>query len=290
MNNMGKGFGIVIAGIIIAATGAAIAAFSAKQAYDDYKKMDKFKEEHNVKISDSSKIKVEVGSGTINIHHSTETYSYYDYKVYDFYNVKYDAEENELKLTKKWQYWFVWFDSISNKSVLDLYLTEQDYDAYFEVSAGRMNLDGDYNFSSLTVSVSAGKFNSNGNLTADDVNLKISAGDLVSTGKIIANNEATLKVSAGDMNVSYVEAKEANIKISAGNMDAKVKSDKIDFRVSAGDINLTIVGSLSDYKTDIDKSAGDCNLTKEQRHRDSGTKELTGNISAGDATIEFVAS
>ena len=43
-------------------------------------------------------------------------------------------------------------------------------------------------------------------------------------------------------------------------------------------------------KTDIDKSAGSCNLSKEDRHKTSGTKSLDGNISAGDADIIFVES
>ena len=284
MNNMGKGVGIIITGIIFSIAGGVIAGASAKKAYDEYKALDKFKEGHIV-LNESNKVSIGVESGTINVHHSTTSESYLDYKVYEFYEVKYDQDENEVKLHKKWNYWFVWFDNFTNKSVVDVYLTDKDYDAYFEVSAGKMNIDEEFTFNSLTVNVSAGEFNCNSNINVtNDVMFRVSAGDLSMKGKTIAGKKATMKVSAGDLRINYLEAAEIETRISAGDINCKVKSDKISFNISAGDLDMNIIGDQLDYKTTIKKSAGTCNIKENQ----SGSKTLDGKISAGTAKIYFV--
>ena len=282
MNNMGKGIGIVITGIIFSIAGGVIAGASAKKAYDEYKSLDKFKEGHIV-LKDSNKVNVELASGVINIHHSTTSESYLDYKIYEFYKDPYIEEDNTIKLTKKWNYWFIWFDNFNNKSVVDVYLTDKEYDAFFEVSAGTMTIDNDFTFNSLNIEVSAGTLTA-GNLTVNnDANVKISAGK-INLSSIVAGGNATLRESAGDMDVKYLEAKSTDIKISAGDIYAKVKSDAIKFGISAGDLTMDIVGDQLDYKTTIKKSAGSCNIKDNQ----SGTKTLDGKISAGKATVHFV--
>lgn len=281
MNNMAKGLGVVIAGIVISAVGAFIAGFSAKAAYDDYKKLEKFKSGHIV-LNDSNKFNLEVDAGVVNVHHSTTTESYVDYNVLEFYDVKYDSEDNELKLKRKWQYWFIWFSN--NKSVMDVYLTEKDYETFIDLNAGVINVIGDYNFSSLTIDVSAGSLNIKDNINADKLDIRLSAGDVNLAGDVKVTNDAKVKVSAGDVDINYLEAKTIETRISAGDIKCKVKSDDILFKISAGDLTMDIVGEKLDYTIKIKKSAGSCNI----KDNEGGSKKLDGNISAGKATINFV--
>lgn len=283
MNNMGKGFGVVIAGIVISAVGAVIAGVSAKKAIDDYKSYDKYKDPGHVVLNSTSKLHIEGDAGVINIHHSTTSESYVDYHVLEIYEVKIDQEEGEIKLKRKWQYWFVW--SINNKSTVDVYLTDNAYDAYLEVNAGQMNLDSGFTFNSLTIDVSAGQFKCSGDTeVTNDALFRISAGDINIDGNFKVGKKATLKASAGDLDLNYVEAKEVETRISAGDIKCKVKSDDIKFNVSAGDLVMDIVGDEDDYKISVKKSAGSCNLS----NKDSGSKSIDGKISAGKATINFV--
>ena len=276
------GKGAIAFGIVCSIAGLVICGVSARKAYDDYKNMDKYYSGH-MELKDSSKIKVSCGAGNVTVHHSDTTTSYVDYTIADYYKFNYDEENGEISLEKKWRFWFM-FD-FANKNTMDVYLTDKDYDAYFKVSAGKFNVEGDYTFNSLTVEVSAGDFNFNGNATVNENALfKVSAGDLNMKGNVNVAKKAELKVSAGDLNVNYVEADNVFTKISAGDIKCKVKSSDIEFDISAGDLVMDIVGKEEDYSISIDKSAGSCNVNG----RTGGSKRLDGDISAGKATIHFV--
>lgn len=280
MNNMGKGIGVVIFGAVLSVAGLIIAGVNAKNAYDDYKSYDKFKTGH-IDLVENTKLSIEADAGVVTVHHSTTTTSYVDYKVFNFYDVKYDESENEIKMKRNWKFWFVWFPN--NTSTMDIYLTDKDYDAYLELNAGKLIVEDDFKFNSLTIDVSAGTLNT-GNFTVNnDLNVKISAGT-INLGNVVANGAAYLKESAGTVDVKYLEAKSVETKLSAGDMDIKVKSDNIKFGLSAGDLDMTIVGKQEDYKTTIKKSAGSCNIDNNL----SGSKTLDGKLSAGSATIKFV--
>ncbi len=283
MNNM-KGLGIIIAGVAMSAIGLGIAGISAKKAYDEFKEMDKITQEGHVDFVNNSKVSIEIAGGSVAIHKSETTTSYADYKISDVYTVKYDKEENEFKLARKWKYWFIW--TTNKNSTVDIYLAEQDYDAYLEVSAGTLTVTDSFTFNNLDVEISAGTINYNEDINVkNDAKFRVSAGDFNLNGDVIVGNDATLKVSAGDLNVKYIEAKNLNVRISAGDINCKVKSDNIEFRVSAGDLVMNIVGEKLDYTIDIDKSAGSCNI----KDNEGGSKKLDGNISAGKAEIFFVS-
>ena len=291
MNNMGKGTGVVLFGIALSIAGAVIAGVNARGAYNAFKEIEDSAnvETGHIDLTDNKKISVELDSGTLNIHHSTTT-SYVDYSVLKYFTVEYDKESNEVEMKVKPKYriisWLPFIGTLNkNTSKVDVYLTDQDYDAFFDVNAGSFNINDDFNFSSLTVEVSAGEFNCNGNLNVSgDTTLKVSAGELNLNGNLTGTKNAQLKVSAGDLKVKYVEAETVNVKISAGDINAKVKSDNITFGISAGDLDLDIVGKKEDYTINIKKSAGSCNI----KSSDGGEKKLDGKISAGKATIDFV--
>jgi len=291
---MGKG--VVIAGIILSVIGIAIAGVSAKGAYDYYKNNAKYVQ-GEFKLNDSKKITIEASEGTLNLHHSTTSESYVKYNVLEYCKVKYDEEENKIELRRKWAWTFVLFTWYKdNKSTVDVYLTDDDYDAYLELNAGKFNVDSDFNFNTLTIDVSAGEFNFNGDINVkENATFKISAGDLNLNGNVKVEKEANLKVSAGDMDVKYLEANKITTKVSAGDMTLeKVKSDDIYFKISAGDIKVNILGDKADYKIKIEESAGSCYIndksTKGDYEKEEGSKNLEGHLSAGTARINFVES
>lgn len=296
MNNMGKGLGVVITGVVFSVVGLALAGACAKAAYDDFKDNSNYVQ-GEFKLNDSKKITIEASEGTLNLHHSTTSESYVKYNVLEYCKVKYDEEENKIELRRKWRWGlvlFTWYKE--NKSTVDVYLTDDDYDAYLELNAGKFNVDSDFNFNTLTIDVSAGEFNFNGDINVkDDAYFKISAGDLNLNGSVKVEDEAKLKVSAGDMEVKYLEANKVTSNVSAGDMTiTKVKSDDIYFKISAGDINMNILGDKADYKIKIEESAGSCYIndksTKGDYEKEEGTKNLEGHLSAGSAKINFVES
>ena len=119
---MGKGAGIVIFGIVLSIAGAATAAVCGKKAYDDYKKYDKYKS-GQFTLKDSNKITLEASGGTMNVHKSENETSYVKYNVLEFYNIKYDEEENKVEVKRKWMWNFVLFSwATTSNSVFDLYL------------------------------------------------------------------------------------------------------------------------------------------------------------------------
>ena len=275
--------GALIFGIIFSVLGLGIAGTSAYFAKEDLKKLDKYEEKSHVVIADSQKLEVECDAGTINIHHTTGSESYVDYKVLETYEVK--IEEGKVELKRKWQYWFMPFFG-ANSTVVDVYLADKDYDMELDLNAGKMNLDEGFTFNTLNITVSAGEFKSKGDLTVNNyATFKVSAGELKLVGNTTVTNKAELKVSAGDLDVDNLTAGVVYTGISAGDIKCKVKSDDITFKISAGDLKMDIVGELEDYKTTIKKSAGSCNI----KENASGSKKLDGKISAGKATINFVS-
>ncbi|MBP5446193.1 MAG: DUF4097 family beta strand repeat protein [Acholeplasmatales bacterium] len=262
-----KGMGAIIAGVIFSVAGLGLIAVCAKPAYDDYKKMDNFKT-GTIELNDSKTLNVECDAGTVTIHHTTSTKSYVEYNVSEFFNVKYDKEDNEVKLTRKWQYWFIFFTN--KKNTMDVYLTDTDYDMFLELNAGDFILDGDYEFNNLSIEVNAGDFNSN--------------------GKLIVKEEAKLRVNAGDLNVAELEAKKTTLKVNAGDLIVdKLTSDDITFNVNAGDLKFTVKGKLDDYNTDINRNAGSINLDKEYRNQKvvGSEKNIKGKINAGSVKVYF---
>ena len=106
----------------------------------------------------------------------------------------------------------------------------------------------------------------------------------------IKQNNQILINGSYDINIwySYDNDSKTNVvnkKIEYNDLfNVKVKSDNIKFGLSAGDLDMTIVGKQEDYKTTIKKSAGSCNIDNNL----SGSKTLDGKLSAGSATIKFV--
>ena len=302
MNNM-KGKGVIIAGIIFSLVGLGIAGACAKFAYDDVEKVMK---DANVKhghydFVENEKITLECNAGTMNVYRSTTGKSYAEYDIYEFYECKYDSEDNELKAGLKKKYWFLFWKKL-DKNVVNVYLTDNEYKAYLDLNAGKFNVNDDLSFKSLDLDVSAGKFTASTLTVENDSDIYISAGDIeisnlviggnsilkVSAGDLVVNNitvdgsasfkvsagdmtignatvtgDSTLNVSAGDMNFNELKTNKLEAKISAGDIDiAKVETDDIKFNISAGDISMKIVGSIDEFNIDIDKSAGSCNLDK----------------------------
>lgn len=100
-------------------------------------------------------------------------------------------------------------------------------------------------------------------LTADSLELKLGAGK-VQFGNLTANSNADIKGGAGDITIINGNLKNLTLELGVGSFDltaALLGNSELNFGV--GESNLTILGSKSDYKLDIEKGIGSISIDEE---------------------------
>lgn len=111
-------------------------------------------------------------------------------------------------------------------------------------------------FDSVSLNMSAGDIYAY-EISTNRLTTKISAGSMY-LGDIYAES-ATFKMSAGDFNAANSTFKNAAIAMSAGDMffgDCKLYGDN-NIKMTAGELQMTLIGDRADYKINIDKALGD---------------------------------
>ncbi len=141
----------------------------------------------------------------------------------------------------------------------------------------------------------------------------------------VASDSATLKMTAGDVNVSNSTLKDIILSMTAGNMyfsDCKIYGDN-NIKMTAGELTMSLVGYRQDYRINVDKALGnvyidgmdadgeyaesnagttalpvvqydDMEITSEQEIVDKGTDNenpngsIDINMTAGNCYIEFL--
>lgn len=155
----------------------------------------------------------------------------------------------------------------------------------------------------LDLTVSAGSLRAEG-LTSSRADLVVSSGEVTlencefsksqiecSAGgvKIVGGKlgETTVKMSAGSVRLENVAATSVQAHVSAGDLRFERLDvlSYLDAGVSAGSIKGSLVGKESDFSVDAEVSAGSCNL--KTTIRDSATKRLKFDVSAGSINIDF---
>ena len=256
-------------GVLFSALGIMLAGISAAFAREDFKKMGKKHSESGLQLKDSKKLTVDCDAGVVNIHHTTETKSYIDYNVAEYYTVNI-GDDNKIEMKRKLKYFFIlYFDTTT--STIDVYLNDNDYEAVLDVSAGVVNIDEDFEFKSLKIDMSAGKINTK-NLTVDQGTLDI-------------------EISAGKLTTEKITADKIAVDISAGSANIKAVSSDILVDISAGSLNLDIYGDKADYTIKTKVSAGKVYIDGEKKNNaeiGSGSKTVKADLSAGSAYINFV--
>ena len=111
-------------------------------------------------------------------------------------------------------------------------------------------------FDSVTLNMTAGEVYAQ-EISTNRLTTKVTAGSMY-LGEIYAES-ATFKMSAGDFNVSNSTFKNAAISMTAGDMffnDCKLYGNN-NIKMTAGELQMCLIGNRADYKINIDKALGD---------------------------------
>ncbi|MDE5577125.1 MAG: DUF4097 domain-containing protein [Oscillospiraceae bacterium] len=111
-------------------------------------------------------------------------------------------------------------------------------------------------FDSVSLNMTAGEIAAQ-EISTNRLTTKITAGSMY-LGDIYAES-ATFKMSAGDFNATNSTFKNAAITMTAGDMffgDCKLYGDN-NIKMTAGELQMCLIGNRQDYKINIDKALGD---------------------------------
>ncbi|MGN0675673.1 MAG: DUF4097 family beta strand repeat-containing protein [Oscillospiraceae bacterium] len=133
------------------------------------------------------------------------------------------------------------FSNIGNDSEITITVPENVYESIdFSVHAGNLNVE---------------------NVASNRFILDFTAGD-AQFENVSALQSAQIKMTAGECYFINSKFNNANIKMTAGDMNFDVcrLSGDNSIDMTAGELNMTLVGKRSDYKINIDKTAGEVNI------------------------------
>jgi len=250
---------IVILGIILSVIGLAITAVSAVYAYQDYKNYSKFNE-GVLELKEQQDYSFNLDSGNITVLKSDKEYTYIDYKIVDFYEIKNDNKN--INITSKYKFMFPFF---RNKNVVNIYLANTDTsNISFTLNAGSIEIKGTHQFNTLDLELNAG---------------------LIMVEEIIAN-KVNVKVNAGDFNMKDGEVDNLDLKVNAGSLNIKSLFTNLNFTVNAGCLDVTAYNTKDEYTINIDKNAGSSNV----KNGGSGTRTIKGEVNAGSVNFQFTGA
>lgn len=258
-----KNKGVIIAGSILSVLGIAAfvvgIVFTVRDGWDDIKKLGEYKD-GTVKIDDSLKsLDIEIDSATVNLHKTTEA-SYISYHVCSL--TKVSQNKNEIDFQNS--IIGVFTNHLYKDNTIDIYLnSDTNFDAEFEVNAGKFGIDNEVNFKSLDVELEAGR---------------------VEIGEINVTEDSKIVLRAGELVIDKISGNSLDVDVRAGSLKVKADVNNFKFNVSAGELTAKLSGNESDYKIDVKKSAGSCNI----ENTSTGDRTISGKISAGEAEITFI--
>ena len=158
---------IVIIGIIFSVIGLAMATFSAVFAYQDYKNYSKFNT-GVLELKEELDYSFNFDAGKITVLNSDKEYTYIDYKITEFYEIK--NENKNVTVTTKYKFLFPIF---GNKNEIKVYLSNTNTkNMSFTLNAGVLEFSGIHEFNELKVELNAGKINIDG-IKSDKLDLII---------------------------------------------------------------------------------------------------------------------
>ncbi len=153
-----------------------------------------------------------------------------------------------------------------------------------------LNVPEDFVFDDATIETGAGKVEIEA-LSADVLNLSLGAGE-AKINNLTANARADIDGGAGALTVDGGLLNNLDLEMGVGelNLRSRVEGESsIDYGV--GETNLTLIGSKSDYKIELDKGIGEAKLEGESMNDDSvygsglNFIEIDGGV--GSIKIEF---
>lgn len=145
---------------------------------------------------------------------------------------------------------YVGYSPEFNLLSLDFNFTASDKDSSIILTVPKDDFD------SVTLNMTAGDVFVN-EITAKNLTTKVSAGSMYLES--VYADSASFKMTAGDFTVSNSTVKNAAISMTAGDMlfsDCKLYGDN-SIKMTAGELNMSLIGDRADYKINIDKALGD---------------------------------
>ncbi len=104
---------------------------------------------------------------------------------------------------------------------------------------------------------------------------------------------ASITDSYGDISCEDILIENLNVNLSSGNLKlSKADVLEADLKNSYGNVDVTLVGTESDYQLDLDTSYGSIRVGSEtfdghlQRHND-GARKIKAGLSSGDITVSY---
>ena len=156
--------------------------------------------------------------------------------------------------------WFGWWFGGSDRVVLTLpeSTLSAGWDARFDLSAGDLRVDGEF----------------------DSLELGVSAGEATVTGSA---SDVRGKVSAGTVYLTLADVVRAELDVSAGRMDAGFSGsapESVGLDVSAGELNLVVPEGVYDVRSDVSAGSFDNDLDTAS----ASPLKITVDVSAGSAS------
>ena len=249
---------LAIVGIIFSTIGLVVMIISAVFVYRDYKNYNKYSE-GKIELKEDLDYDFIFDNGNITFHNSELEYSYIDYKIIDLFT--FEVNSANVKFTSRVNL----FASFANKNTIDVYLADNVIDNYLKITlnAGELTAD-EISCKSCDLKVNAGKVNTN----------------------IFVEEKLNINMNAGELKMESSVAPTLNASLNAGKLNIKSEFNTLDFKVNAGEFNLTCDDSKDNYTINVKKNAGSSNVS----NGGSGSKRIDGKINAGKFNVTFLGA
>ena len=179
----------------------------------------------------------------------------------------------------------------SSSGEIDLSGINNDKDISVGISSGDVEIK-ESTFANFDYDCKSGDLSVDG-CVIDDVDLEITSGDVS-----VANSECTdfrFSALSGNLDINEIDSDSFNVEISSGDVYcAGLTTDKVTFKATSGNIDIELKGKEDEYNYDLSKTSGDISVDgnsidkKYIKNESDRTKSITGNITSGNVSIDFV--
>lgn len=214
-------------------------------------------------------------SGNINLTNLKIDLSYSDLKIVS--SDKFEIKTNDSNITCS-----------SNNDIL--IIKDKNKVIKTKHSSVEVSLPSNYRFDYIDINTAAGRLTSD-ELYTDKLNLKLGAGQTII--KTLNANNANISGGVGALNIQDGIVNNIDLDIGVGASNIKLKViDYGNFKGGIGKVNLELIGSLEEYKIELNKGIGKCyvarNELKDNETVGSGQSKIILNGGIGEMNVNFV--
>lgn len=276
---------VIITGIIVAVIGVIVLLVALGASGWNWERVNNWQEATQEFDSKINKLKIDVSAGKVIIKRGKSNVTNVTYSYNEQYKPEIVLNDGGVltvkTVDKHWYDFRYWF---TDAPIIEIAIPEKcEPEMNVSINAGTVEIgDGEWN-ALINVKLNAGAV-SIGDVVVENLNIEINAG-AVQAGKIQAES-VTCRIKAGAFDAKKITCKEFECNISAGAANVKkLDSSQIRLDVSAGSVELGLVDSKLNYRIDVEKSAGSCNVTTQTVT--TAERYLKIDISAGSVEVTF---